>query len=201
MLKKLTIGKRIAFVALTLIIIISVISVWSTTGIWNIVGNAKEVIFGNMLRGEMVQRELGEGFTEIDKSSTSIAELIAEITAASSEQAQGIDQVNVAVAQMDKVTQSNAANSEETASASEELSAQAEELQNTINVLRKMIYGEKEDDTYSFNNSRKPAAKKNLVMPKVSYSSASRPIMPHSSAQHALAAPEKKKNSTHGLID
>jgi len=42
--------------------------------------------------------------------------------------AQGIDQVNTAVAQMDKVTQQNAANAEESASASEELSSQAESM-------------------------------------------------------------------------
>ena len=41
-----------------------------------------------------------------------------EISAASAEQAQGIDQVNTAVSQMDKVTQQNAANAEESASAS-----------------------------------------------------------------------------------
>ena len=46
-----------------------------------------------------------------------MGELVAEITAASQEQARGIEQVNMAVAQMDKVIQQNAAGAEELASA------------------------------------------------------------------------------------
>ena len=45
-------------------------------------------------------------------SAAKVADLVAEIAAASNEQAQGIDQVNTAVGQMDKVTQQNAANAE-----------------------------------------------------------------------------------------
>ncbi|MHC4611781.1 MAG: methyl-accepting chemotaxis protein, partial [Planctomycetota bacterium] len=55
-----------------------------------------------------------------------VADLLNGITQASEEQAQGVEQVNTAVGQMDKVTQQNAAGAEECASASEELSAQAE---------------------------------------------------------------------------
>ncbi|MDR0307735.1 MAG: methyl-accepting chemotaxis protein [Chitinispirillales bacterium] len=62
--------------------------------------------------------------------------LIAEIAAASNEQAQGIEQVNQAVTQVNMVTQQNAANSEESASAAEELSAQASELANMISKFK-----------------------------------------------------------------
>jgi methyl-accepting chemotaxis protein len=51
---------------------------------------------------------------------------VAEITAASREQAQGIEQVNKAVMDLDKVVQQNASGAEESASASEELNAQAQ---------------------------------------------------------------------------
>ena len=57
------------------------------------------------------------------------------------EQAQGIDQVNTAVSQMDKVTQQNAANAEESASASEELSAQAEQMKSVVVDLIKLVKG------------------------------------------------------------
>ena len=57
---------------------------------------------------------------------------MAEIAAASKEQAQGIEQVNTAVAEMDKVTQQNAANAEESASAAEEMTAQAETMQGMV---------------------------------------------------------------------
>jgi len=69
------------------------------------------------------------------------AVLVGEISAASSEQAQGIEQVNTAVSQMDKVTQQNAANAEESASASEELSTQAEQMRSIVNDLKKLVNG------------------------------------------------------------
>ena len=82
--------------------------------------------------GVGIAEEVAKSFELIATSSKKVNDLIAEIAAASQEQSQGIDQVNTAVAQMDKVTQQNAANSEESASAAEELSSQAEELQNMV---------------------------------------------------------------------
>ncbi|WPL19459.1 Serine chemoreceptor protein [Thiorhodovibrio winogradskyi] len=60
------------------------------------------------------------------------AELIAEITAASGEQASGIGQINEAMGQLDKATQQNASSSEELAATAEELSGQAAQLQETM---------------------------------------------------------------------
>ena len=60
----------------------------------------------------------------------------------SQEQARGIEQISKAVAQMDQVTQSTAANAEESASASEELSAQAEALNQIVMQLRTMVGGQ-----------------------------------------------------------
>jgi len=70
-----------------------------------------------------------------------VTELIGEIAAASQEQAHGIAQVNIAVTEMDKVTQQTAANAEESASASEELSAQAEQLKAFVEDLIAVISG------------------------------------------------------------
>ena len=58
-----------------------------------------------------------------------MTDIIAEIAAASREQSAGIDQVNQAVTQMDEVTQSNAAQTEELSSTAQALADQAEELQ------------------------------------------------------------------------
>jgi methyl-accepting chemotaxis protein len=82
--------------------------------------------------GVNIAQEVSKSFDAIAGSAKKVNDLIAEIAAASQEQSQGIDQVNTAVAQMDKVTQQNAANSEESASAAEEMSSQAEELQSMI---------------------------------------------------------------------
>lgn len=64
------------------------------------------------------------------------AELVQEITAASSEQNSGADQINRALQQLDQVIQQNASAAEELASTSEELSSQAEQLQNSISFFR-----------------------------------------------------------------
>ena len=86
--------------------------------------------------GVKISREVARSFEQITTSSRKVNDLIAEIAAASKEQAVGIKQVNDAVSQMDKVTQQNAANAEESASASEELSSQATELQAMVNQFR-----------------------------------------------------------------
>ena len=70
-----------------------------------------------------------------------VTELIGEIAAASQEQAHGIAQVNIAVNEMDKVTQQAAANAEESASASEELNAQAEQMKVYVEELVHVIGG------------------------------------------------------------
>ncbi|MCG6534300.1 MAG: methyl-accepting chemotaxis protein, partial [Syntrophales bacterium LBB04] len=80
---------------------------------------------------------LGEMVTYMQK----VTELISEITAASKEQAQGIDQVATSVAQMNQVTQASAANAEESASASEELNAQFEHVNAMIQQLIAVVGG------------------------------------------------------------
>ena len=86
-----------------------------------------------------------EGFTailmEITTSVKKVTDLIAEVSAASTEQAQGIDQVNTAISQMNQVTQQNAANSEESSSASEELAAQAQQMEQVVVQLRSVVEG------------------------------------------------------------
>jgi hypothetical protein len=82
-----------------------------------------------------ILKQIGEGIQKV-------TQLVGEVSAASDEQAKGVEQVNTAVAQMDKVTQSNAASAEESASAGEELSAQARELQEHVNVLVGMVRGD-----------------------------------------------------------
>ncbi len=82
----------------------------------------------NSNNGVQITEEVGKILERITGSATKVNDLISEIAAASEEQSNGIEQVNMAVANMNKVTQQNAANSEESASAAEELNSQAEEL-------------------------------------------------------------------------
>jgi len=82
--------------------------------------------------GVKITEDVAKALEKTVERSNKVADLIAEIAAASNEQALGIEQVNTAVAQMNQVTQQNAANSEESASAAEELSSQAAELSNLV---------------------------------------------------------------------
>jgi methyl-accepting chemotaxis protein len=70
----------------------------------------------------------GESLRGIIESIKQVRNIVEEITQASVEQKQGMDQISVAVTEMDTMTQQNAALVEETASASEEMANQAQEL-------------------------------------------------------------------------
>ena len=70
------------------------------------------------------------------KGSNSVAQLLDEITMASKEQTQGIDQITGGLEQIDEVTQSNTASAEESASSAEELASQAQQLQAMISQFK-----------------------------------------------------------------
>ncbi len=93
--------------------------------------------------GSVIVESSAKALDAIAESTKKVGDLVGEIAAASNEQAQGIDQVNRAVSQMDQVTQSNAASAEESASASEQLNAQSESLNEVVNELFEMVSGAK----------------------------------------------------------
>ncbi len=95
----------------------------------------------NAGNGVHVAEEVTRQLESINGSSKKVNTLIAEIAAASKEQAQGIEQVNTAVSEMDKVVQQSAADSEESASASEELSAQAQQMREMVTELVNVVSG------------------------------------------------------------
>jgi methyl-accepting chemotaxis protein len=70
----------------------------------------------------------GKTMKEVVTAVKRVTDIMAEITAASSEQSQGIEQVNQAITQMDDVTQQNAALVEEAAAAAESMEEQAQSL-------------------------------------------------------------------------
>ncbi|TAJ72511.1 MAG: HAMP domain-containing protein [Phenylobacterium sp.] len=78
----------------------------------------------------------GEMLTRLVPDIRRTSELVSEISAACREQDIGASQVNEAIQQLDKVTQTNSSASEQMASTSEELAAQAEELQASIAFFR-----------------------------------------------------------------
>jgi hemerythrin-like metal-binding protein len=89
--------------------------------------------------GVSVSADLAKHFDTIQRHVRHADQLIAEIATASAEQNRGIDQVALGISQMDKVTQANAANAEETASATEQLNGQAAALNQAVASLRYLI--------------------------------------------------------------
>ena len=92
-------------------------------------------------KGNELTNATQEAFKENAEISRKIGQLMDEIATASEEQSHGIAQVNIAVTEMDKVTQSTAANAEESAAASEELSAQAEQMKVFVEDLVRVVGG------------------------------------------------------------
>ena len=84
-------------------------------------------------------------FTQVAASSSKVGDIVSEISEASREQSNGIEQVNVAITEMDRVVQQNAANAEQSAAASEEMSAQAEQLKEYVDDLVVLVTGKKEE--------------------------------------------------------
>lgn len=82
--------------------------------------------------GSDLVNQSGQTLNEIVSSVKRVTDIVAEISAASQEQATGVEQVAKAMSQMDQVTQANSAQTEEMSSTAEELSATAESLQDLI---------------------------------------------------------------------
>lgn len=90
-------------------------------------------------RGAEVAEEVSGYLEQIEQSTVSVNTLVTEISAASKEQATGIQELNSVMAQMDDVVQENASASEESASAAEELSSQSEELKQIVDELLLLV--------------------------------------------------------------
>ena len=86
--------------------------------------------------GSRLVADAGQTMSEIVGSVQRVSDIIGEITAAAGEQSDGIGQVNVAVTQLDQMTQQNAALVEESAAAAESLKDQANRLAGVVQVFR-----------------------------------------------------------------
>jgi methyl-accepting chemotaxis protein len=131
-----------------------------------------------------------EVFSQVTGSTGKVKELVAEIAAASSEQAQGVDQINKAVNEMNNVTQQTAANAEESASASEELNSQSDQMRGYVSELTTIVGG---NGTITGNGQRRLGGR--LRPPKTKLSA------PHASQRsdldkRRLANPKKGQSVT-----
>lgn len=95
----------------------------------------------NSANGVLVAGEVDVQLKEIVAHTKKVTELIANVSAASEEQAKGVDQVNTALAQLNGVTQANAATAEESSAASETLEAQSTDLHGLVGQLLSLVNG------------------------------------------------------------
>jgi methyl-accepting chemotaxis protein len=86
--------------------------------------------------GSRLVNDAGATMQEVVASVRRVTDIMAEITGASKEQSDGIEQVNQAVGQMDQVTQQNAALVEEAAAAAASMQEQAASLSEAVSVFR-----------------------------------------------------------------
>jgi methyl-accepting chemotaxis protein len=126
----------------------------------------------NVKTGSDLVSNTNDAFAQVTESASKVGELVAEIAAASDEQARGIEQITTAVSDMDNVTQQNAANAQESSSSSEEMYSQAGYLKKTVARLVALVGGSSEKNTGgSVPEAPKPSEKtlrRGLRSPRIS---------------------------------
>jgi methyl-accepting chemotaxis protein len=105
--------------------------------------------------GSKLVDQAGMTMDEIVASVKHVADIMSDITAASREQSSGIEEVNRAIAQMDEMTQQNAALVEQAAAAAESMLDQAQNLLQAVSVFK---LGEHEQTLHSAQ-TQKPGAR------------------------------------------
>ena len=99
---------------------------------------------------------------EIVSAVTRVTDIMGEIASASDEQSRGIDQVGLAVAEMDRVTQQNAALVEESAAAA--LEEQASRLTEAVAVFRIQQQQQQQRETSAVVKTVMPAAPRKMAV-------------------------------------
>ncbi|KHD87937.1 MAG: chemotaxis protein [Bdellovibrio sp. ArHS] len=116
-------------------------------------------------KGSSIADRSGEVLSNIVNSVKKVSDLNNEISAASSEQTTGIQQISKAMNQLDQSAQSNAASSEEVAASAEEINAQALNMKKMVGDLNAVILGAAEGPMKAPVVSQKPAKKEAKILP------------------------------------
>jgi methyl-accepting chemotaxis protein len=98
-----------------------------------------------IVQGAGLVEQCNADFTEVAENAGKVHTLVNEIAVGAEEQAQGINQISIAVNEMDRVTQNTASSAEESAAASQELDALSISLHTTVVDLKKMVGGRLEE--------------------------------------------------------
>ena len=145
-------------------------------------------------QGVALSGEVAQNFTSIQSQIQTLDRLINDIANASTEQNEGTAQVNIAISEVDKVTQSNAAVAEECAAAVVELSREAEGLTQTVGQLLRLVGGRRENDPIGRGSEPKPGGRRNFDRGAV----ATKPA-PAQKAAAPITRPASKSEPTRSL--
>jgi methyl-accepting chemotaxis protein len=115
--------------------------------------------------GSRLANQSGQTLADIVISVKKVSDIVAEISAASTEQSSGIEQVDKAISQMDEVVEQNSALVEELAAASESMKDQAQELQKQVTFF-KIGKGTEFVSSSSSKNKLKPTGFSSRKLPK-----------------------------------
>ncbi|HCB1927116.1 TPA: methyl-accepting chemotaxis protein [Escherichia coli] len=114
--------------------------------------------------GSTLVESAGETMAEIVSAVTRVTDIMGEIASASDEQSRGIDQVGLAVAEMDRVTQQNAALVEESAAAAAALEEQASRLTEAVAVFRIQQQQQQQRETPAVVKNVTPATPRKMAV-------------------------------------
>ena len=103
-------------------------------------------------RGTELVETTNEAFGDVDVSLAKVGGLVSDIADASNDQAEGVEQINVAVAEVDQVTQQSVANAEAAAGASREMYDQADQMKVLVGDLMALIKGKAEGKETAFRS-------------------------------------------------
>lgn len=123
--------------------------------------------------GARIAKDVQQSVSEIDIQSKKVSDLLDEIAVATDEQAQGVSQINKAIAQMEIVLSSNASTAEESASASRDLYEQTLKMNEIISRLNQVVDGQ--NDSYSSVGYQRPAILKKSL-PKLKEITVLKPV-------------------------
>jgi len=97
-------------------------------------------------QGSEISARMAKVLEEIVSKVRKVDELASGVVSASQQQQQGIEQINTAMTEVDKLTQQTAANADESAEAADSLGVQARELQQAVAALRQLVSGSQDPE-------------------------------------------------------
>ena len=153
-----------------------------------------EAAIASSRKGSQCTSRVGESLTQISEKVTATDLLVSDIATAANEQAQGIEQINQAVGQMDKVCQSNASSAMEIASAAEQMDARAKIMKEQVLKLRQLVGDQ------SVSNPGESNYRVNVVTPPATSERFRRPvnIVNNRSRPKAIPMPEDQDSKDTG---